>query len=624
MTFRNDLNGLRAIAVIAVVLFHFTPELLPGGFAGVDVFFVISGFLMTGIIFKGLESNTFNLFRFYMARANRIIPALGVLCFTLLALGLIFLTPIYYNELGKHVASSLGFISNFIYWIEIDYFDAGAHEKWLLHTWSLSVEWQFYIIYPMVLVAFKYIVSLENLKRLVVIGALIGFAFNVLATLKWPSHSYYLLPTRAWEMMIGGVAYLYPWRTTEIRKKKIEIVGVLLILMSYILISSTDPWPGYLSFFPVFGTFLIILSNRTDSIITSNFIFQNIGRWSYSIYLWHWPIVVFIYNFAPDFNKFLGISLSIILGFWSFKIIEKKKFFPEKIHLANVWPAFIFIVTLASSFYIIYSNGLNSRVSPDFQMTKQQFREQFEGHSGLKVNNGEPVYINSNKNDFDYIIIGDSFARHYNSFFMEKNIKIVSLAIDGCSSTKNYFKHYNNSIPCKERYNYTIDFIRNNPNKIVMVSQAWPHVNKMSHKRKGSDHDLVEGDDSFIYELNELIIDIRENSKSIFIIGRNQVSEIIPFQYLAENELPFYQSIRDKSENYTQKYIENKANTLLSENAFAGGYTFIDPTKALCVNTDCYTIKNKTPIYTDHAHLSKFGSNIVGSYLMKLINSHKN
>ena len=152
MQFREDINGLRAIAVIAVVLFHFNSSWMPGGFAGVDVFFVISGFLMTGIIFKGLEQQKFSILRFYVARANRIIPALAILCIILLILGWFYLTPQDYKALGKHAASSVTFVSNVTYWLESGYFDALASEKWLLHTWSLSVEWQFYLIYPLVLV----------------------------------------------------------------------------------------------------------------------------------------------------------------------------------------------------------------------------------------------------------------------------------------------------------------------------------------------------------------------------------------------------------------------------------------------------------------------------------------
>jgi peptidoglycan/LPS O-acetylase OafA/YrhL len=146
LQFRKDLNGLRAIAVVAVVLFHFNASWMPGGFAGVDVFFVISGFLMTGIIFRGIEQKNFSILRFYVARANRIIPALAVLCLFLLVFGWFYLTPLDYKALGKHAAGSMGFLSNFMYMRESGYFDAASREKWLLHTWSLSVEWQFYII----------------------------------------------------------------------------------------------------------------------------------------------------------------------------------------------------------------------------------------------------------------------------------------------------------------------------------------------------------------------------------------------------------------------------------------------------------------------------------------------
>jgi peptidoglycan/LPS O-acetylase OafA/YrhL len=233
LKFRSDINGLRAIAVIAVVLFHFSPSLMPGGFAGVDVFFVISGYLMTGIIFKGLEQNSFSVLNFYVSRANRIIPALAVLCLVLLVLGCLFLSPLDYKTLGKHIASSMLFISNFIYWRESGYFDAESHGKWLLHTWSLSVEWQFYIIYPVLLVAFRKLVPLKALKNAVVIGTIVGFIFCVVATFKFPNPAYYLIPTRAWEMMLGGVAYLYPITFIRRRKKYLELFGLLLIFSSY-------------------------------------------------------------------------------------------------------------------------------------------------------------------------------------------------------------------------------------------------------------------------------------------------------------------------------------------------------------------------------------------------------
>jgi peptidoglycan/LPS O-acetylase OafA/YrhL len=288
MIFRFDINGLRAIAVIAVVLFHFNPELMPGGFAGVDVFFVISGFLMTGIIFNGLEDHSFSIIRFYMARANRIIPSLSIVCLILLLFGWFFLPPLEFQALTKHIASSITFSSNIIYWRESGYFDVASNSKWLLHTWSLSAEWQFYLIYPLILIALKRFTSTGNIKHLILLGTIVTFIGCIYATQRWPNMSYYLLPTRAWEMMFGGLAFLYPLKSLHKNSKVIvEYLGMFLILASYIFISKESAWPGYLAFIPVFGAFLILLTNRQDSIITNNRIFQYIGKWSYSIYLWH-------------------------------------------------------------------------------------------------------------------------------------------------------------------------------------------------------------------------------------------------------------------------------------------------------------------------------------------------
>ncbi|RML89480.1 Acyltransferase protein [Pseudomonas savastanoi pv. glycinea] len=179
MDFRKDINGLRAIAVAAVLLFHFQPAWLPGGFAGVDVFFVISGYLITGIILRGLRSGKFRLTTFYTSRARRIVPALAVLCLALLLLGWFSLLPLDYSALGTHVASSLGFVSNVVYWREAGYFTASAHEKWLLHTWSLSVEWQFYLLYPIALLLLSRFVALHNLRWWVLGASLAGFVVCV-------------------------------------------------------------------------------------------------------------------------------------------------------------------------------------------------------------------------------------------------------------------------------------------------------------------------------------------------------------------------------------------------------------------------------------------------------------
>jgi len=324
--FRKDINGLRAIAVIAVVLFHFNASWMPGGFAGVDVFFVISGFLMTGIIFRGIDNNNLSILKFYIARANRIIPALAVLCLTLLAFAWFSELDTVFKTIAKHITASVLFLSNIVYWQESGYFDASSHEKWLLHTWSLSAEWQFYIIYPFVLFFISKFLRLGILKSIILIATILGFIFCVYVTYKYPNPAYYLLPTRAWEMMLGGVAYLYPVNLKEQSKKLVEWFGLALILVSYFFISSDNPWPGYLALLPVLGAFLIIQAQRNDSLITGNPLFQKLGAWSYSIYLWHWPLVVYMFTNVKSttVNIALFIALSVILGMLSYTMIEKK------------------------------------------------------------------------------------------------------------------------------------------------------------------------------------------------------------------------------------------------------------------------------------------------------------
>jgi peptidoglycan/LPS O-acetylase OafA/YrhL len=389
MNFRYDINGLRAIAVIAVVLFHFNPAWVPGGFAGVDVFFVISGFLMTSIIFRGLEDDNFKLFKFYVARANRIIPALAVLCLVLLVFGWFYLTPVDYRALGKHVASSMGFLSNVIYWRESGYFDAASHEKWLLHTWSLSVEWQFYILYPIVLVALKKFLTLENLKRLIVIGTILGFVFSVIATMKWPNPAYYLLPTRAWEMMMGGVAFLYPWSLSERKKKLTELIGLTFILGSYAFVSEDIPWPGHFALIPVLGAYLMIVANQQSSVITNNKVFQYLGKWSYSIYLWHWPIVVFFVCYGFIGFEFIGVLTSLLLGFFSFKFIESVKF-KSNINwtgLIKTKSVIYYLMLIVFSCSIIFKDGYKTEFRPislsDIAKIQERYNDYDMDPSGL-------------------------------------------------------------------------------------------------------------------------------------------------------------------------------------------------------------------------------------------------
>ncbi|WIH19059.1 acyltransferase family protein [Photobacterium damselae] len=441
MKFRTDINGLRALAVIAVVLFHFNPSWVPGGFAGVDVFFVISGFLMTGIIFRGLENNNFSIINFYVARANRIIPALSVVCLALLVFGWFYLTPLDYRALGKHVASSMGFLSNVIYWRESGYFDTASHSKWLLHTWSLSVEWQFYMIYPVVLVLLKKCMSLTNIKRLLVVGTVIGFIFSAYATYRWPNPAYFLLPTRAWEMMMGGLAFLYPLQNLkETSKKYLEWVGIALILASYAFISKDNLWPGYLALIPVLGAYLVIIANRNGSVITDNIVMQKVGLWSYSIYLWHWPVVVFGYYFEMQHWEWIGIPVSVVLGFCSYKFVESIKF-PALSSIsfkpiATFKPLWMVVSVSVVSVFIFFNNGLDMR-SPNPHYSGLRNLERLKPNTGLaRICDGNFVLDKSCRTSSkpDILIWGDSFGMHLVQGILSSkpNAKIIQLTKSSC------------------------------------------------------------------------------------------------------------------------------------------------------------------------------------------------
>jgi len=326
--FRADINGLRAVAVLAVVLFHFGVAGFSGGFVGVDVFFVISGYLMTRIILAPLAERRFSVLRFYLARARRIFPALAVLGALLLAYGWVQLSPVDYKTLTKHAGASLLFISNHTYWKESGYFDADAHEKWLLHTWSLSVEWQFYLLYPLLIVAVHRLIRRPG----GVAGALWAVFLASLAWSAWlafanPSKAFFLLPTRAWEMLAGGLIFLHQDACNRLTQGRrwIELAGLAAIVAASMGFSRDSTWPGLNALLPVAGAMLIIANGSGRTLLLGGAVMQGIGRWSYSIYLWHWPIVVWLYQSQSRQDGAwiaAGIAASIALGWLSFRLVE--------------------------------------------------------------------------------------------------------------------------------------------------------------------------------------------------------------------------------------------------------------------------------------------------------------
>ena len=639
MKFRKDINGLRAFAVIGVLLFHFNASWMPGGFAGVDVFFVISGFLMTGIIFRGIEQEKFSILNFYVARANRIIPALALLCLILLVFGWFYLTPLEYKALGKHAASSIGFVSNIIYWTEAGYFDAASHEKWLLHTWTLSVEWQFYIIYPLILVAMRKFLSIKTMKLTILVATVLAFIFCVYSTYKWPNASYFLLSARAWEMLIGGVAYLYPFTLQEKKKKFVEVIGLALVIGSYFLISAENAWPGYLALFPVVGSFLIIQAQRNDSIITNNIVFQKIGTWSYSIYLWHWPIVVIIYTFAlPEYYVYLGLVMSIFLGFLSYKYVEKIDFprsFPTTLSYLKCKPIYIAgIIGVLGSLAFLKPGAFTSyRFSTDaIPIVMEQQKINLNQLACSKAKDGIYPGCSYGTGPVKAIVIGDSHALSQNSAIGNRAAiiggSILSFSMNGCPTIKDIYKadHNGKKIDdsCSKLVSSAIkSAVDEYPNvPVIIINRTSMYIHGKNEEEKFELLPPVYFVDKVYSSRNEdykktisshmsgTICEISQNNPVYIMKPTPEMEDkVIVSMFRLLKTGSSERSIKLGIDKYYLR--QNIAFQMQDEVINRCGAKLLDPTPYLCDSEYCYGDVDGIPLYSDNNHLSSYGSELI-------------
>ncbi len=610
---------MRAVAVIAVMLFHFNPSWLPGGFAGVDVFFVISGFLMTGIIFNGIEQKKFSVLKFYVARANRIIPALAVLCIVLLVFGWFYLTPSDYKDLGKHIASSAGFFSNMVYWSETGYFDASSHEKWLLHTWSLSVEWQFYILFPLILVAIRKFMTLKAMKMAVLLGTILGFIFCVIATYKWPSLSYYLFPVRAWEMMLGGLAYLYPSRLKESNRKILSWSGLGLIMVSYMFVSEETPWPGYLAIFPVFGTFLIIQANYENNFITDNVVFQKMGAWSYSIYLWHWPLVVTVYYFSlNDLFVYLGILLSIFFGFLSNRYIEKIQFQNEFGSLSGYLkckPVYMaLIVSLAGT--VVYGKGGFIHLAPvEYRhlidnLTPSPNREKCHLHEYEEPDKA-CEYFGEN---ISWATIGDSHSTEIAYALAEKlkntNTGLKQFSFSGCKPS---YKEAESFSECARWYNESVEYISNNKNikNVVLSHRLFSLLAEESTNDYPASSNPAITDETvrILKHLDELILLFASTKENVYVFYpipelHQHIDRLIDSAFKSKKN---FNNISGTDVGWHEDRNEYIINHFDNAN-YPDNVHLLDPKDVFCDKQQCYAVKDGDPLYFDDNHPSILGA----------------
>ena len=388
--YRSDIDGLRAFAVLSVVLFHAFPEFITGGFIGVDVFFVISGFLISTIIFEKLEQGSFTFADFYARRIRRIFPSLILVLVTSFILGWCILFVSEYKQLGKHIAGGAGFIANFILWSESSYFDNLADTKPLLHLWSLGIEEQFYIIWPPILWA-AWRLRLHILPIIFAI-AITSFAWNLYSISIDPVATFYSPLTRFWELLIGSLlAYVTVFKAkypklvvSSVSQANIySWIGCGLFITGLLLINKESGFPGAWALLPTLGAAFMIKAGPTawfNRVVLGNSVLVWFGLISYPLYLWHWSLLSFariLSSSVPEVEIRIGVVvLSVLLSWLTYRFVEKPIRFGNGIQFSITFLGKWFVskkaitITLVVGLFLIglagyvanYKNGSHSRL----------------------------------------------------------------------------------------------------------------------------------------------------------------------------------------------------------------------------------------------------------------------
>ncbi len=331
MKYRADIDGLRAIAIATVLLDHLDVPGTSGGFVGVDVFFVISGFLITTLIAEAQAAGRFSLAGFYERRMRRIFPALFVVLVATLLAGFALMTPADYEDLGKSAAAAAISGANLFFWSSSGYFAPDADRLALLHTWSLAVEEQFYLLFPAVMIG---LAAAPRLPRRAVLAALavLSFAWSVATSARWPDAAFYLLPARAGELLLGALVALTPAPMVSRRAREaMALLGLALIVVAVVVIDPRDPFPSWRAALPCLGAAVVIHAGRGGTSLAGRLLalppMRFLGAISYSLYLWHWPVIVFArYRFVDELDATATVglaALSVALATLSWWLVER-------------------------------------------------------------------------------------------------------------------------------------------------------------------------------------------------------------------------------------------------------------------------------------------------------------
>ena len=517
--YRPDIDGLRAIAILAVVGFHAFPEWIKGGFIGVDIFFVISGYLISTIIFDSLERKHFSFIEFYSRRIKRIFPALLVVMVSCFVFGWFVLLADEYEQLGKHIAGVAGFVSNFIFWDESSYFDNAAATKPLLHLWPLGIVEQFYIVWPLLLwLVWKLRL---NLLTITIVVVAISFGLNIGKSNEDVLAAFYSPQTRFWELLVGAVlAYttLHQWKAfpkiqhwldawlgkiiyehpVESNGKALHnvqaLLGMTLIATGLLVITKENHFQGWWALLPTLGVVLLISAGTQtwlNRVVLSNKVLVWLGLISFPLYLWHWPLLSFARILEIETSsistRIAAILISILLAGLTYWLIEK----PIRLGSHSKAKTIALVASMAmvgfAGYYTYKNDGIDFRrlaqihamneivlqdITKYTQGVKQARIEDWRGHRCLleeEKDTFQPECIDSNSNAPLLYLWGDTYAATLYSGLRASSEKyhfrIAQFTQSGCPPW--------NSERCPGSYAENINRIKSLKPNIVILHAQW-------------------------------------------------------------------------------------------------------------------------------------------------------
>jgi len=614
---RNDIDVLRAIAILPVVIFHFKKELFPNGYLGVDIFFVISGFLIGKILLKSINNKKFSFIDFYSKRILRIVPALIVL----IIFSILFSVLLFFNNdlraFFDSLLSSLFFVSNIFFWVTGGYFGSEDQLKPLLHIWSLAVEAQFYLFISFIFIFFRYLKNSYNYIFFITLTLFfISLIANIFLSSKGHRDSlFFLFPFRLWEFTLGIFVSLI-----IIKKKKylfsnqyLTYFGLFLIIFNYFHLPVYFNLPS--AFLICTGTAIVLYSesirpNYKIKLFNFNYLIY-IGLISYSLYLWHWPIVSFLEYFLINELNYLFLLIIIVFTFYisylSWRFVEKP-FLKSKLRLKKIYYRliliYIFFISIVSLFN--YSNFNFSVHDKYFNNLSNQLNSTYRC-SFLNYNiygNSFGCFINNNsKKDYSSLIFGNSHAAMYGWLIEKKakenNQKILLIHLNDCLPLISA----NKSIDCLKKANkYYENIIKDKKIKKVLIGLTWESEIKVdSFGKKINDDNFTVRNRSLLSLINLL----KTNEKEVFLLGPIPTPS---FNISAELRKRSFQNKENHDFFIDSKIFYKKHNKSIDFFTDALSEKFLRPDKILCDASKCYFLDNKNLLFSDGSHLSKYGS----------------